>query len=78
MSTLMASELDTILLPKRYVPAGCELGDWVDVFLYFDSDDLLIATTEKPKVEVGAARCSPWWILTMLVPLWIGVCPKIC
>lgn len=46
-------ELDTILLPKRYVPQGCELGDWIDVFLYFDSDDLLIATTEKPKVQVG-------------------------
>jgi predicted RNA-binding protein (virulence factor B family) len=46
-------ELDTILLPKRYVPEGCEIGDWVDVFLYFDSDDLLIATTETPKVQVG-------------------------
>ena len=38
-------DLDTILLPKRYVPAGCEIGDWIDVFLYFDSDDMLIATT---------------------------------
>lgn len=46
-------ELDTVLLPKRYVPQGCELGDWIDVFLYFDSDDMLIATTEKPKVQVG-------------------------
>lgn len=46
-------ELDTILLPKRYVPVGCEIGDWVDVFLHFDSDDLLIATTEEPKVQVG-------------------------
>jgi len=48
--------LDTILLPKRYVPNGCEIGDWIDVFLYFDSDDLLIATTEKPKVEVGCCE----------------------
>ena len=46
-------EHDTILLPKRYVPEGCKLGDWIDVFLYFDSDDLLIATTEKPKAQVG-------------------------
>ena len=53
---LDGEELDTILLPKRYVPAGCELGDWIDVFLYFDSDDLLIATTEKPKVEVGCCE----------------------
>jgi len=53
---LDGGELDTILLPQRYVPEGCEVGDWVDVFLYFDSDDLLIATTETPRVEVG--RCE--------------------
>jgi predicted RNA-binding protein (virulence factor B family) len=41
------------LLPQRYVPEGCEIGDWLDVFLYFDSDDLLIATTEKPKAQIG-------------------------
>lgn len=50
---LDGGELDTILLPRRYVPEGCEIGDWLDVFLYFDSDDLLIATTERPKVQVG-------------------------
>ncbi|MDO7635014.1 MAG: S1-like domain-containing RNA-binding protein [Porticoccaceae bacterium] len=50
---LDGGELDTILLPKRYVPKDCEIGDWVDVFLYFDSEDLLIATTEIPKVQVG-------------------------
>jgi predicted RNA-binding protein (virulence factor B family) len=53
---LDGGELDSILLPQRYVPEGCELGDWVDVFLYFDSEDLLIATTETPKVQVG--RCE--------------------
>lgn len=53
---LDGDDLDTILLPKRYVPEGCEIGDWIDVFLYFDSDDLLIATTEKPKVEVGSCE----------------------
>lgn len=50
---LDGGELDTILLPKRYVPKDCEIGDWIDVFLYFDSEDLLIATTEIPKVQVG-------------------------
>jgi len=30
---LDGGELDSILLPQRYVPEGCELGDWVDVFL---------------------------------------------
>ena len=53
---LDGDDLDTILLPKRYVPNVCEIGDWIDVFLYFDSDDLLIATTEKPKVEVGCCE----------------------
>ncbi len=53
---LDGGELDSILLPRRYVPEDCEVGDWIDVFLYFDSEDLLIATTEKPRVEVG--RCE--------------------
>ena len=53
---LDGGELDSILLPQRYVPEDCEVGDWIDVFLYFDSEDLLIATTEKPRVEVG--RCE--------------------
>ncbi|MDX5372843.1 MAG: S1-like domain-containing RNA-binding protein [Pseudomonadaceae bacterium] len=44
-----------ILLPKRYIPKDqpCEVGDWLNVFLYLDSEDRLIATTEKPKVQVG-------------------------
>ena len=53
---LDGDDLDSILLPKRYVPEGCEIGDWVSVFLYFDSDDLLIATTETPKAEVGSCE----------------------
>lgn len=46
-------EEGTILLPNRYVPEGTEIDDWFEVFLYFDSDDLLIATTETPKAFVG-------------------------
>jgi len=46
-------DLGTILLPKRYVPESCQMGDWIDVFLYFDSEDMLIATTETPRVQVG-------------------------
>ena len=44
-----------ILLPKRYVPKGepCEVGDWLNVFVYLDSEDRIIATTQKPKVQVG-------------------------
>ena len=46
-------EEGTILLPNRYVPDGLGIDDWIEVFLYFDSDDLLIATTETPKALVG-------------------------
>ncbi|HEY8330596.1 MAG TPA: S1-like domain-containing RNA-binding protein [Pseudomonas sp.] len=44
-----------ILLPKRYVPKGepCEIGDWLNVFVYLDSEDRIIATTQTPKVQVG-------------------------
>ncbi|MCP8464919.1 S1-like domain-containing RNA-binding protein [Pseudomonas sp. ZM23] len=44
-----------ILLPKRYVPKNepTEAGDWLNVFLYLDSEDRVIATTLKPKVQVG-------------------------
>lgn len=44
-----------ILLPNRYIPKDIpsEDEDWLNVFVYLDSDDKLIATTEKPKVQVG-------------------------
>lgn len=49
-------EEGTILLPNRYVPNGLGIDDWVEVFLYFDSDDLLIATTETPKALVNTVE----------------------
>jgi len=42
-----------ILMPVRYVPANCKVGDYVDVFLYLDSEDRPIATTETPFALVG-------------------------
>ncbi|WP_347356950.1 S1-like domain-containing RNA-binding protein [Bdellovibrio sp.] len=42
-----------ILLPRRYVPEKCELGDEVEVFVCFDSEDRLMATTEMPFAMVG-------------------------
>jgi|TARA_B100001059_G_C17673483_1_gene495777 predicted RNA-binding protein (virulence factor B family) len=44
-----------ILLPKRYIPSDTpsEVEDWLNVFVYLDSEDKYIATTEKPKVQVG-------------------------
>ncbi len=53
---LDGGELDEILLPNRYVPVGCKPDDMLDVFLYFDSEDRIIATTETPKAQVG--KCS--------------------
>ncbi|MCK5893393.1 MAG: GntR family transcriptional regulator [Endozoicomonadaceae bacterium] len=46
-----------ILLPKRYVPKGTQIGDVLDTFIYLDSDDLLIATTETPLAQVGELAC---------------------
>jgi len=42
-----------ILLPKRFVPAGLKPGDEVTVFIYHDSEDRLIATTQRPFGIVG-------------------------
>ena len=50
---LDAGEVGDVLLPKRYIPEGTKVGDVVDVFLYLDSEERLIATTEHPLVEVN-------------------------
>lgn len=42
-----------ILLPSRYVPKGAKEGDEIEVFLYLDNEERLIATTERPKAIVG-------------------------
>ncbi len=42
-----------ILLPKRYVPEQYEIDGTLDVFIYTDSEDRIIATTEKPFAMVG-------------------------
>jgi uncharacterized protein len=42
-----------ILLPSKYIPENARVGDEIKVFLYNDSEDRLIATTEKPKAKVG-------------------------
>lgn len=44
---------EEILLPKRYVPHGCKPGDELEVFIYLDQDERLVATTEKPLAKVG-------------------------
>ncbi|MFK5915295.1 MAG: S1-like domain-containing RNA-binding protein [Woeseiaceae bacterium] len=50
---LDAENLYEVLLPKRYVPRDLEMGEEVEVFLYLDSEDRPIATTEIPKAQLG-------------------------
>ena len=42
-----------VLLPARYVPDGCKEGDELDVFVYLDNEERLVATTEEPLAKVG-------------------------
>lgn len=46
-----------ILLPKRYVPEGCVVGDMLNVFIYLDMDERLVATTLEPYAQVGDFAC---------------------
>ncbi|MEZ5324704.1 MAG: S1-like domain-containing RNA-binding protein [Verrucomicrobiales bacterium] len=46
-------ELGEILLPQRYVPANFVTGSEIEVFLMLDSEDRLVATTDRPLVMVG-------------------------
>lgn len=52
-----------ILLPKRFVPAHYTIGDALDVFVYLDQDERLVATTETPLAKVGEfAFLSCSWV----------------
>jgi len=42
-----------ILLPKRYIPEGTKEGDLLNVFLYLDNEERLVATTQTPLIQVG-------------------------
>jgi predicted RNA-binding protein (virulence factor B family) len=50
---LDGAEHGEILLPNRYVPPGVAMGDRLEVFVYRDSEDRLVATTETPRATVG-------------------------
>ncbi len=47
------NEEERVLLPKKQVPAGIEAGDRIEVFIYRDSQDRLIATTNEPLLTLG-------------------------
>lgn len=50
---LDAEQLGEILLPMKWVPEGSRPDDLIEVFIYFDSEDRLIATTKRPFAQVG-------------------------
>src|SRR5271169_3478083 len=54
---LDGGELGEILLPGRYIPANLKPKDKLDVFVYRDSEDRLVATTEIPLAMVGEFAC---------------------
>ncbi|MDE6348156.1 MAG: GntR family transcriptional regulator [Bacteroides sp.] len=54
---LEGGEEGEILLPSRYVPQGCKVGEELNVFIYLDSEERLVATTLTPLVQVGQFAC---------------------
>jgi uncharacterized protein len=53
----LTSEDGDILLPAKYVPEGAQVGDFVRVFVYRDSEDRVIATNLEPYATVGEFAC---------------------
>ena len=49
----LGNDEERVLLPKKQVPQGIEPGDPIEVFLYRDSSDRMIATTNEPKLTMG-------------------------
>lgn len=54
---LDAETLGEVLLPNRYVPENTQVDDTIKVFLYTDSADRLVATTQTPKAQVDEFAC---------------------
>jgi predicted RNA-binding protein (virulence factor B family) len=53
----LARDGQEVLLPNRFVAEGLEIGAELDVFVYTDSSDRPVATTQKPAAEVGQFAC---------------------
>ncbi len=49
----MITEEGDLLLPGKFIPVGAEPGMELDLFIYCDSEDRLVATTQTPKAVVG-------------------------
>ena len=82
--TREAGEKERVLLPIKQVPEGTKEGDELEVFLYRDSSDRLIATTREPKLVLGelavlnVAATGKLRKLGKSEHFWTGVWKKIC
>ena len=54
---LQDEEGQEVLLPNRYTSLTDQVGDKKEVFVYHDSEDRLVATTETPTIKVGEVAC---------------------
>ncbi len=54
---LQDEEQNEVLLPNRYTSLADQVGDEKEVFIYHDSEDRLVATTETPTIKVGEVAC---------------------
>jgi len=52
---LSDDEGERVLLPKRFVPDNANEGDSLEVFVYLDSEDRPVATTQRPRVQLNQA-----------------------
>ena len=52
----LGTEEERVLLPRKQVPPDARVGDEIEVFLYRDSRDRLIATTNEPKIQLGEVK----------------------
>ncbi len=50
---------DKVLLPKRYITPDMKIGDSIEVFVYLDSEDRPVATTETPRLVMGGIGVCP-------------------
>ncbi|MFT6866580.1 MAG: putative RNA-binding protein (virulence factor B family) [Cyclobacteriaceae bacterium] len=53
----VGDEVEEILMPTKWVPEGTEVDDEIEVFIYNDSEDRIIATTMTPKIIVNHFAC---------------------
>ena len=67
---------EEVLLPKKEVPEGTKTGDQLEVFLYKDSKDRLIATREEPAIQLGEVALLKV-AETGKIGAFLGACRKI-